>query len=182
MSQLSSAPRVPIDHLTRLDLVDVQLDQHGPQYVRDLLVLVQPDHVLLVDGFAHTRVNLTCTPNGYGRQPWFTCPRCGARARILATESPQRGGWACQNCHRATWPSRTRGKTQAYRLLERHARALDQAQLARRRHPRSTKVHARLQLARERYEQATREYLAWAQEQIDTLAQQLGPRRITRES
>lgn len=182
MLQQSSAPRILVDHLVRVDLQDVDLDRAGPQCVGDLLVFAARDHVKLVDDFATTRVSLTRSPNHYGFQTYFQCPQCRGRARILATEDPQRGGWACQNCHRATWPSRTRGKTQAYRLLERHARALDQAQLARRRHPRSTRVHARLQQARERYEQATREYLAWAQEQIDTLAQQLGPRQITRQS
>lgn len=175
MSQQSSAPRTLVDHLIRVDLQDVDLDHVGPQYVGNFLVFAALDHVKLVDNFAPVRVNLTQSPNHFGMQTYFMCPRCRGRARILCRD-PKHGTWACQACHRVTWASRTRGKTPHYRLMELHVRELERATVNRRRHPKSAKADARLVQARARCDEACREYMEWARAQVEALAEKLKPR------
>lgn len=71
-------------------------------------------------------VGIVWTRTGYGRRPWWICPRCRGRAAILYSA----GAWtlaplACRTCHGLAYGStRERGDVRADAALRRAAAAL----------------------------------------------------------
>jgi hypothetical protein len=88
--------------------------------VRDYLAAGRPARYGLL--------SLTADRTPFGWRPWFACPRCGRRARVLyrpPVGRPDRR-WACRACHQVTSRSRREkgrehamrpGAVRAYRIL-----------------------------------------------------------------
>lgn len=155
-----------------LDLLDIRLARPGPRYMNGILIFVCTGHIELVERGVAMIVRLTTSTSTFGPRRWFSCPSCGRRCRILVRDS-RTPSWGCYSCRQVTFASRLRGRTLAYRLLERHAHALERARAAHRRHPRSARAAARYFAAVDRYEHARRDYLAWAAAQVDALARKV---------
>jgi hypothetical protein len=58
--------------------------------------------------FEYTILLETTRPHLGGLRWWFTCPRCGRRARKLF-HPPGGSGFGCRNCHHLTYRSRSYG-------------------------------------------------------------------------